>query len=98
MTDAIRMGLLCAIATFVAAGCAPRQAATTWGYSHWVEKFGAGDMGEFEKAQRACLQQVGASADPASVAPDSAEEDGFIACMNAADWCTMVYHCQKPGE
>jgi len=97
MGNAIRMGLLGGLAIVVAAGCAPRQAVTTWGYSHWAEKFGAGDMGEFEKARAACLQQIGATADPASVAPNSAEEDGFLECMNDANWCTMDWGCNKPG-
>lgn len=95
-----RSGLLLALVLAPAlalAACATRHAVTTWGYSHWYDEFGGGSMGSFEKAQKQCLEQAGAAADPAAVAPDSAEENAFIECMNGAHWCTSAYHCAKPG-
>jgi hypothetical protein len=43
------------------------------------------------------LDQIGASSDPASVVPNSPEESAFLECMNAADWCTDLHACNKPG-
>lgn len=88
-------GLLFLLA-LLAAGCAPRQALTTWGYSSWYRQ-GGGEMGAFERQRRLCLEQIGAEADPAAVRPDSPEEDRFLVCMNSAGWCTEAYACQKPG-
>ena len=88
--------LACTIATFLAIACAPRQAATTWGYSHWYRQSGVNELGPFEAQQKRCLEQIAASADPASVQPGSQDEDSFVNCMNAADWCTQAWHCSPP--
>lgn len=88
--------LLWSMVLLCASGCAPRQAATTWGYSHWYEQ-GGGSLGEFEQQQRSCLAQIGAATDAASITPNSPQEDSFIECMNAAGWCTNAFGCNKPG-
>lgn len=89
--------LICSLLILGASGCAPRQAATTWGYSHWYEKSGASSMGAFEQQQKQCLGQIGVVGDPASVAPGSSEENAFIGCMNGTGWCTSAFNCNKPG-
>lgn len=89
--------LLCSLVILSVYGCAPRQAATTWAYSHWYEKFGAGSMGAFEEQQKSCLEQIGVAGDPASVQPGSPPENAFIECMNRGNWCTQAYNCNKPG-
>jgi hypothetical protein len=53
-------------------------------------------MGAFHRQRDKCLEEAGV-ANPESVVPDTPEEDGFIRWMNGADWCTGVFHCQKPG-
>jgi len=92
-----RLALSCSILILVAGACAARMAATTWGYSHWHQRLGGGSMGEFEEHQKRCLEQIGVGGDPASVEPDSPQEDAFLECMNAAHWCTNEFNCDKPG-
>jgi hypothetical protein len=84
------------LALLTAAGCAPRQPITAWGYSSWYRQ-GGGEMGAFESQRRVCLERIGSGADPAAVRPDSPEENRFLECMNAAGWCTESFACQKPG-
>ena len=76
--------------------CASSAPITTWPYSSWVEKYGAGSLGDFKRVREGCLAQLGI-AEPASVAQDSPTEDQFLQCMNAAGWCTERYGCEKPG-
>jgi hypothetical protein len=97
MTQLGKACILGLVVTVVAPACAPRHAATTWPYSRWYERYGAGELGGFEADQRRCLQKVGAGDNPASVTPNSPEEDAFLECMNAANWCTDAFHCNKPG-
>jgi hypothetical protein len=85
-----------ALLGLLATACAAPTAMTTWGYSSWSERFGGGEMGGFEKARAHCLERLGIT-DPASVVPESAEETGFLACMNAENWCTNRWGCSKPG-
>ncbi len=93
----MRRLLLGSIALLCALGCAPRQAVTTWGYSHWYVEGGGGEMGAFEDQQKQCLDRLGIEGDPASVAPDSPQENEFLECMNGSGWCTQAYGCDKPG-
>jgi hypothetical protein len=88
--------LLVALVLLAPGGCAPRQALTTWGYSHWYRE-GGGEMGAFEDQRQICLQKIGSSQDPAAVLPNSPEEARYVACMNGAGWCTTTFACQKPG-
>jgi hypothetical protein len=94
--DPMRILVVLGLLSMVAGGCAGRSAVTTWGYSHWYRE-GGGGMGSFESQRRRCLEEAGITKDPASVAPDSAVEDAFIACMNGAGWCTSDFNCSKPG-
>jgi hypothetical protein len=93
----VTIRLLCLLLVLSALGCAPRQAATTWGYSRWSLRMGAGTLGGFERQQRQCLAEAGVTGDVASVAPNSPEEDAYLECMNGAGWCSEVFHCEKPG-
>jgi hypothetical protein len=76
--------------------CAAPVAITTWGYSSWSERFGGGEMGGFDAARAKCLETTGIT-EPEKVAPGSAKETAFLACMNAANWCTNRWGCAKPG-
>lgn len=93
----MRTSLFFAVVMAFAFGCAARQPVTTWGYSHWYQRDGAGSMGVFEQHQKACLEQVGVAGDAPGVAPESREENEFVECMNAAGWCTEQFECSKPG-
>ncbi len=88
--------LLLAPSLLLVGGCAPRHAVTTWGYSHWYRQ-GGGEMGGFEDQRRLCLERIGSPQDPASVRPNSPEENHFLECMNDAGWCTSSFGCEKPG-
>lgn len=81
-------------AAWFAWGCATPKPITTWWYSDWTSKVGAG-KGAFEDARNACLAKLGIS-DPAAVESNSPEETRFLECMNAANWCTNAYGCNKP--
>ncbi len=85
-----------AVLFVVVAACASSTPLTEWGYSDWFRRGAPGEMGAFEQQRDACLKQA-AIPDPATVVRNSPAENHFIACMNAADWCTAVYHCEKPG-
>ena len=89
--------LLSSVTLLCLSGCAPREAATTWGYSHWYEQSSGGSMGAFEEQQKRCLDQIGVADDATSVVPDSPEENAFLECMNGAGWCTVAFDCDKPG-
>jgi hypothetical protein len=80
----------------LAPGCAPRSAVSTWPYPSWYSRRGTGE-GEpvFERARRACLEELGVEEDPSVLVPDSLEEKSFLLCMNDAGWCTSLFHCDK---
>lgn len=78
------------------AACGPRTAVTTWRYPTWYPRNGSGTELRFGVQREKCLEEVGI-AEAGAVAPDSSEEDLFIACMNAGNWCTVSFHCHKPG-
>lgn len=86
-----------ALLLLLSAACAGNSPITAWKYSSWSPRYGVGEMGDFDKARQACLEQVGAAADPAAVAPGSQQETDFVMCMNAAHWCTNRWGCDKPG-
>lgn len=95
-----RLGMLatCLLGiAWLAGGCAPQQPLTVWGYSDWYRKGAPGMMGTFESQRKACLEQAGI-ADPGSVEPNSPVEWRFVQCMNAAQWCTSAYNCEKPAD
>jgi hypothetical protein len=88
---------LLSVAFFVLAlACAATTPATSWYDSSWYSKSTTGSLGGFEEAQAACLDQGGVT-DPAAVEPGSSAETDFIACMNARDWCTNAYQCNRSG-
>ena len=87
---------LAAALSLLALACASQTPLTEWGYSSWFRRGAPGEMGTFERQREACLKQADIQ-DAATVVRNSPAEDRFMACMNAADWCTAVYHCQKPG-
>jgi hypothetical protein len=91
----VSVALLLTVA-LVAIACAPRTAVTQWGYSSWFRRGATGEMGTFHRQRDKCLAEAGV-ANPESIAADSPEEDGFIRCMNRAEWCSRAFHCQKPG-
>jgi hypothetical protein len=80
----------------LAIACATPTAMTTWGYSSWMERYGGGERGGFEKARAQCLEKTNIS-QAANIASGSPEETAFLACMNAANWCTNRWGCNKPG-
>lgn len=89
--------LVCSVLVLCIGACAPRQAATTWGYSEWYEQSGVSMKESFEEHQKRCLAKAGVAGDPTSVVPDSPEEDAFLDCMNGTGWCTNAFRCDKPG-
>jgi hypothetical protein len=76
-------------------GCA-RTVATTWGYSSWYRRGGAGAMSTFETQRGTCLSELGVP-DPTKLQPDSPQETQFLLCMNSAGWCTQLWNCNRPG-
>jgi hypothetical protein len=76
--------------------CAAKTPVTTWYYSSWYSQSMTASLGGFEKAQAACLAEGGIT-DPAAVEPGSSAENAFIACLNARQWCTNAYHCNRSG-
>jgi hypothetical protein len=95
MSPLIRVCLFGLIVTLLGSGCAPRQAATTWGASRWYKRYGAGEPREFEAQRERCLEAVGVAGDPANVAPESARENAFLRCMNRANWCSDEFACNQ---
>ena len=85
-------GCLALVALFACA----QTVATTWGYSSWYQRAGAGDMRMFENQRNTCLSQLQVP-DPAALAPGGREELQFLQCMNAAGWCTQMWDCNRPG-
>ena len=78
------------------AGCASGPI-TTWPYSSWYSEAGQNSMGDFEERRDQCLRQVGANLQPARVPKNSGQENNFVICMNAGEWCTQAYKCDKSG-
>ena len=90
-----RYAQLCAVASLLLLGGCTRTVATTWGWSSWYRRDGAGAQSTFQTQRSSCLSEVGVP-DPAKILPDSPQETQYIQCMNAAGWCTQLWHCNKP--
>ena len=84
------------IGALLLAGCASGPI-TTWPYSSWYNESGADSMGGFKARRAECLSEVGANLQPSRVPKGSGQENNFLICMNAGDWCTQAFNCQKSG-
>ena len=94
---AFALTLTLSFALALSVSCAPRQPATTWGYSEWYQQSGVSMKGAFEEHQKQCLAKLGAGVDPANVVPGSPEERSYLDCMNGTGWCTNAFRCQDSG-
>ena len=92
----VRFIVLTLVGALLLAGCASGPI-TTWPYSSWYSESGADSMGGFKARRDGCLAQVGANLQPARVPKGSGQENNFLICMNAGDWCTQAFNCQKSG-
>jgi hypothetical protein len=87
--------LLAVALLWLCASCGPRTAVTSWRYATWYPRNGSGSELRFGVQRKECLEEAGIAGDTPTL-PDSAEENRFIACMNAGNWCTVQFHCHKP--